>query len=54
MIIERYGVFMSQLSFSDVEYGTKRKMTKREIFLTEMDLVVPWDSMIELIEPVYP
>lgn len=45
---------MNQLSFSDVEYGAKRKKTKREIFLTEMDSVVPWDSMIKLIEPVYP
>ena len=42
------------MSFSDVEYGAKRKKTKREIFLAEMDLVVPWDSMIKLIEPVYP
>ena len=66
MIIERNVVFMvqsvlrfqggdmSQLSFSDVEYGAKRKKTKREIFLAEMDSVVPWDSMIKLIEPVYP
>ena len=45
---------LSQLSFSDVEYGAKRKKTKREIFLAEMDSVVPWDSMIRLIEPVYP
>ena len=53
MIIERNVVFMvqpvlrfqgdvmSQLSFSDVEYGAKRKKTKREIFLAEMDSVVP-------------
>ncbi len=66
MIIERNGVLMvqsvlgfqgdvmSQLSFSDVEYGAKRKKTKREIFLAEMESVVPWDSMIKLIEPVYP
>jgi len=39
---------MSQLSFSDVEYGAKRKKTKREIFLAEMDSVVPWDSLILL------
>jgi len=39
---------MSQLSFSDVEYGAKRKKTKREIFLAEMDSLVPWDLMIRL------
>jgi hypothetical protein len=48
------GDVMSQLSFSDVEYGAKRKKTKREMFLAEMDYVVPWDSMVKLIEPVYP
>ena len=45
---------VSQLSFSDVAYGAKCKKTKREIFLAEMDLVVPWDSIIKLNEPVYP
>ena len=30
------GIVMSQLSFSDVEYGAKRKNTKREIFFHEM------------------
>ena len=38
------GVVMSQLSFSDVEYGAKRMKTKRKIFLAEMDSLVPWDS----------
>ncbi len=33
---------MSQISFSDVEYGSKRKQTRREIFLAEMDAVIPW------------
>jgi len=32
----------------------KRKKTKREIFLAEMNLAVRWDSMIKLIEPVCP
>ena len=45
---------IGQLSFSDLEYGAKRKKATREIFLTEMESVVPWDSMIKLIEPVYP
>jgi len=39
---------MSNLCFSDVEYGTKRKKIKREIFLAEMESVVPWDSMIKV------
>jgi len=32
---------MSQMSFTDAEYGIKRKQTRREIFLADMDRVVP-------------
>lgn len=45
---------MSQMSFSDAEYAGKRKQTRREIFLAEMDQVVPWKSLLDLIEPFYP
>ena len=45
---------MSQLSFSDIEFGAKRKQTRREKFLAEMDQVIPWSRLMALIEPVYP
>lgn len=45
---------MSQMSFSDGEYASKRKKTRREQFLAEMEQVVPWASLLRLIEPVYP
>ncbi len=45
---------MSQMSFSDVEYAGKRKQTRRERFLAEMDQVVPWKGLLGLIEPFYP
>lgn len=45
---------MSQMSFSDFEYAGKRKQTRRERFLAEMDQVVPWAGLLELIEPFYP
>ena len=32
----------------------KKKVTRREIFLLEMDAVVPWVRLIGLIEPHYP
>jgi IS5 family transposase len=35
---------MTQMSFSDAEYAGKRKQTRREIFLAEMERVVPWTS----------
>lgn len=43
-----------QLSFGDAEYAGKRKKTRREVFLAEMDQVVPWKSLMGLIEPFYP
>lgn len=45
---------MSQMSFSDAEYARKRKQTRREIFLAEMEQVVPWKPLLSLIEPFYP
>src|ERR1700736_3733387 len=47
-------VRMSQMSFGDAEYSGKRKRTRREIFLAEMEQVVPWNSLLPLIEPFYP
>lgn len=45
---------MSQLSFSDAEYAGKRKKTRREVFLEEMEQVVPWRALLKVIEPFYP
>jgi len=45
---------MSQISFGDAEYAGKRKQTRREIFLAEMERGVPWKSLLNLIEPFYP
>ena len=44
---------MKQISFADAEYACKRKRTRREVFLSEMDKVVPWKGLIALIEPHY-
>ena len=45
---------MTQLSFSDAEYAGKRKQTRRERFLAEMEQVVPWKELLAVIEPAYP
>ena len=45
---------MDQISFADAEHAGKRKKTRREIFLEEMELVVPWKALVKLIEPHYP
>ena len=45
---------MSQLSFATLDYQAKKKRTKREKFLGEMDAVVPWAVLEALIAPYYP
>jgi IS5 family transposase len=45
---------MSQISFADAEYAGKRKKTRREAFLEEMEQVVPWKALLKVIEPHYP
>jgi IS5 family transposase len=45
---------MDQMSFGDGEYASKRKRTRRETFLAEMEQVIPWTILLNLIEPVYP
>jgi IS5 family transposase len=45
---------MKQMAFADAEYAGKRKQTRKELFLIEMDQVVPWKGLIALIEPHYP
>lgn len=43
-----------QLGFGDYEQATAKKRTKRERFLSEMEKVVPWKALLDLIEPHYP
>ena len=43
-----------QLGFGDYEQSTAKKRTKRERFLSEMEAVVPWKKLLDLIEPHYP
>jgi transposase, IS5 family len=45
---------MDQMSFGDAEYAAKKKRTRREVFLAEMEQVVPWPALLNLIEPLYP
>ena len=45
---------MSQRSFASAEYAMKKKRTRREKFLAEMERIVPWARLIVVIEPLYP
>ena len=44
---------MKQITFSDIEYGRRRRRTRREEFLAMMDKILPWEAFVRLIEPVY-
>ncbi|CZT30151.1 hypothetical protein PCPL58_3695 [Pseudomonas cerasi] len=43
---------MNQMTFADAEYAGKRQQTRKELFLIEMDQVVPWAGLIALIDPI--
>jgi len=46
--------FAEGFAYGDYEQSTAKKRTKRERFLSEMEAVVPWKALIDLIEPHYP
>lgn len=43
-----------QGSFSQVEYAGKKKQTRRDRFLAEMEQVVPWARLVARLRPLYP
>jgi IS5 family transposase len=42
-----------QPSFSVIEYGNRRRVSRREQFLETMDVTIPWTVWVGLIEPHY-
>src|SRR5215203_5407850 len=43
-----------QGSFSQAEYAGKKKQTRRDRFLAEMERVVPWARLVDRLRPFYP
>jgi hypothetical protein len=43
-----------QPAFPGLRHAMKKKQTRRERFLAEMEAVVPWTRLLALIEPHYP
>ncbi len=41
-------------SFSELEYAQKKKLTRRDRFLQELEAVVPWSDLEPVIAPFYP
>ena len=42
-----------QSNFTDIEYGNRRRVSRREQFLATMDVTIPWARWVGLIEPHY-
>lgn len=45
---------MNRPSFSDLEYDVKKKKTRKEKFLQEMDEILPWKELLGVIKRHYP
>lgn len=45
---------MKQRTFAQAEYSGKKRLTRRERFLTEIERVTPWAALLADIEPHYP
>ena len=43
-----------QASFSELEYAAKKKQTRRDRFLAEIEAVTPWGKLERTITPFYP
>lgn len=43
-----------QIGFAEAESAGKKRVTKRQRFLAEMEKVVPWPRLLSAIEPYYP
>jgi len=44
---------MSQISFAEAEYENKRRKTRRELFLEEMDHLIPWKKLASQVKRYY-
>jgi len=45
---------MRQQSFATDDFEKYRKKTRKEVFLDEMDQIIPWKALSKVIKPYYP
>ncbi len=45
---------MKQTSFSDAKFVSKKKLTRRERFLAEIEAATPWAALVAALLPYYP
>jgi len=42
-----------QTTFSDIEYGNRKKKTRKETFFEQMEQIMPWSEIYDIILPYY-
>jgi len=45
---------MQEATFASLAYNNKKKMTRREKFLEEMERVIPWEELLKIVRKHYP
>jgi len=43
-----------QASFSELEYASKKKQTRRDVFLSQLEAITPWSQMVGQLQAFYP
>ena len=43
-----------QSTFSELEYAAKKRITRRDRFLADLEALTPWSRLLEQLEPFYP
>ena len=43
-----------QYTFTDMEYAARKRATRKDEFLCQMDKMIPWTEWVEMIRPYYP
>ena len=42
-----------QATFADLEYASRKRTTRKDKFLKEMDAITQWSKIMEVIKPYY-
>ncbi|WP_165046368.1 IS5 family transposase [Adlercreutzia sp. ZJ138] len=42
-----------QITFADIQNASRKRVTKREEFLRQMDKAIPWEALVALVKPYY-
>ena len=45
---------LNQPTFAELEYKNKKRKTRREVFLEQLDSLIPWQRLEQRIRPHYP